>query len=263
MGGPGWLTGKGFVGFNDIGQDGGSIAVGGRTDLRKEINDIKFTASITDASARDYEAAPWLKDSIITAEKRLNDQSSVGLGYDFGAQNAFVSVAGETTVNNKPLTARGTWFQKGNSIRTEADVQIDSRQKLWGTYTFNTPANEVNSTYVNLKERQGFIIAPFTLPTATAAATYTIEKDGYVIEPQYNFHTSSAYLSVGRNKFWRKNHVKAHYAFNEQVAMVDFTYNENKSNDKPLAKAYIKANAGQQGFGPLSVGFIVDKTIDV
>ena len=48
---------------------------------------------------------------------------------------------------------------------------------------------------------------------------------------------SSAYLTVGRNKFWRKNHVKAHYAFNEQVAMVDFTYNENKSNDKPLAKA--------------------------
>lgn len=47
---------------------------------------------------------------------------------------------------------------------------------------------------------------------------------------------SSAYLTVGRNKFWRKNHVKAHYAFNEQVAMVDFTYNENKSNDKPLAK---------------------------
>ena len=60
--------------FNDIGQHGGSIAVGGRTDLRKEINDIKFTASITDASARDYEAAPWLKDSIITAEKRLNGE---------------------------------------------------------------------------------------------------------------------------------------------------------------------------------------------
>lgn len=84
--------------------------------------------------------------------------------------------------------------------------------------------------------------------------------------------------------------MKAHYAFNEQVAMVDFTYNENKSNDKPLAKvrhskicgglffsatscnvltcvcvlqAYIKAPAGQNGFGPLSVGFIMDKTIDV
>jgi len=115
--------------------------------------------------------------------------------------------------------------------------------------------------------------------------------------------------------------VKAHYAFKEQVAMVDFTYNEGKTSDAPLAKvytstryvslsdllslqlhgllvgcsdrtsvlllvwsaswagekwfclvadvhvvslqAYIKAGAGEKGFGPLSVGFIVDKTIDV
>lgn len=97
--------------------------------------------------------------------------------------------------------------------------------------------------------------------------------------------------------------MKAHYAFKEQVAMVDFTYNEDKSGDEPLAKvnscclllfhlrqciiefdtsadllrlsvgcltnhcdwlqAYIKAGAGEKGFGPLSVGFIVDKTIDV
>ncbi|DBA69267.1 hypothetical protein WJX79_004479 [Trebouxia sp. C0005] len=263
MPGPGWLTGKSFVGVNDIGKDKVFSNLGGRVDLRKEINEIKFTASITDASARDYEAAPWLKDSIVTAEKRLNDQSSLGVGYDFGAQNAFISVCGETDVSNKPITARGTWFQRGNSIRTEADVKLDSRQKVWGTYTFNTPANEVNSTQVNLKERQGFIIAPFTLPTATAAASYSIERDGYVIEPQYNFHTSSPYLSVGRNKFWKKNHVKAHYAFKEQVAMVDFTYNEGKTSDAPLAKAYIKAGAGEKGFGPLSVGFIVDKTIDV
>ena len=30
--------------------------------------------------------------------------------------------------------------------------------------------------------------------------------------------------------------MKAHYAFKEQVAMVDFTYNESKASDKPLAK---------------------------
>jgi len=30
--------------------------------------------------------------------------------------------------------------------------------------------------------------------------------------------------------------VKAHYAFKEQVAMVDFTYNEGKTSDAPLAK---------------------------
>ena len=74
MPGPGWLTGKGFVSVNDVGRDRPFTNVGGRADLRKEINEIKFTASITDASARDYEAAPWLKDSIITAEKRLNSK---------------------------------------------------------------------------------------------------------------------------------------------------------------------------------------------
>ena len=30
--------------------------------------------------------------------------------------------------------------------------------------------------------------------------------------------------------------MKAHYAFKEQVAMVDFTYNEGKTSDAPLAK---------------------------
>lgn len=76
MPGPGWLTGKAFVSVNDVGKDNPFSNVGGRVDLRKEINEIKFTASLTDASARDYEAAPWLKDSIITAEKRLNSKSS-------------------------------------------------------------------------------------------------------------------------------------------------------------------------------------------
>ena len=77
MPGPGWLTGKGFVSVNDVGKDNPFSNVGGRVDLRKEINEIKFTASITDATARDYEAAPWLKDSIITAEKRLNSKLPV------------------------------------------------------------------------------------------------------------------------------------------------------------------------------------------
>ena len=41
-------------------------------DVAKEIEEIKFTASITDASARDYEATPWIRDFIVTAEKKVN-----------------------------------------------------------------------------------------------------------------------------------------------------------------------------------------------
>lgn len=41
-------------------------------DVAKDINEIKFTASLTDASARDYEATPWIRDFIVSAEKKLN-----------------------------------------------------------------------------------------------------------------------------------------------------------------------------------------------
>ena len=42
--------------------------------MSKELNEINFTASITDASARDYEATPFVRDFILTAEKRLNSE---------------------------------------------------------------------------------------------------------------------------------------------------------------------------------------------
>ncbi len=50
----------------------GTSKVGGRVDVSKDINEIKFTASLTDASARDYEATPWIRDFIVSAEKKLN-----------------------------------------------------------------------------------------------------------------------------------------------------------------------------------------------
>jgi hypothetical protein len=265
MTGPGFLTGKAYVAVNNVdagGSNSGDARYGGRLDVRKEINEIHFTASITDLSLKDYNNAPYFKDALITAEKRLNANSKLGLGYDFGAQNAFASITGETNVSNKPIEARATWFQRSNAIRTEADVRLDARQKLWGTYTFNTAANAENSTFVNLRERQGFIIAPFTVPIATAAATYTYEKDGYVFEPQYDFHKQAPYLSVYKNKFWQKSSVKGHYAFKDETAMVEFGYAPN-DNDLPVAKAYLKGHLGRRGVGPFSAGLIFDKTIDL
>ena len=37
--------------------------------------------------------------------------------------------------------------------------------------------------------------------------------------------------------------MKAHYAFKEQVAMVDFTYNEGKLGNDPLAKVSLSGFA--------------------
>lgn len=48
--------------------------VGGRVDIKKEINEINFIASLTDSTIRGYESAPHLPDAIITADKRINSK---------------------------------------------------------------------------------------------------------------------------------------------------------------------------------------------
>lgn len=48
------------------------VQLGGRVDIRKEINEINFVASFTDSTVRGYESAPHLPDAIITADKRIN-----------------------------------------------------------------------------------------------------------------------------------------------------------------------------------------------
>ena len=63
----------------------------------------------------------------------IADKSNLGFGYDLGAQNVFASISGDTNVSNKPISAKAIWFQRGNAVRTEADVKLDHRQKLWAT----------------------------------------------------------------------------------------------------------------------------------
>ena len=45
-------------------------------DIRKEINEINFVASLTDSTVRGYESAPYLPDAIVTADKRINSTYS-------------------------------------------------------------------------------------------------------------------------------------------------------------------------------------------
>ena len=56
-----------------------------------------------------------------------------GVGYDFGSQNAFATLTGDTNVSDRDLIASATWFQRGNQVRTEAVLKIDNRSHLWGT----------------------------------------------------------------------------------------------------------------------------------
>lgn len=67
---------------------------------------------------------------------------------------------------------------------------------------------------VNLRERQGFIIHPFTVPISTSAAQLTLEKDGYTIQPAFDFKQRAGYLSVAKNHR-NKYNLRGSYAFRE------------------------------------------------
>jgi hypothetical protein len=67
---------------------------------------------------------------------------------------------------------------------------------------------------VNLRERQGFIIHPFTVPISTSAAQLTVERDGYTIQPAFDFKQRSGYLSVAKDHRSKYN-LRGSYAFRE------------------------------------------------
>ena len=67
---------------------------------------------------------------------------------------------------------------------------------------------------VNLRERKGFIIHPFTVPISTSAAQLSFERDGYLIEPAFDFHQRAGYLSVAKDHRSKYN-LRGSYAFRE------------------------------------------------
>ena len=51
-----------------------STKVGGRVDWRQKVNDFNIVVSGTDATARDYESVPQVKDAVITADTHINGE---------------------------------------------------------------------------------------------------------------------------------------------------------------------------------------------
>lgn len=62
------------------------LQVGGRVDYRQKINDVNFVLSGTDASARDYENVPAVKDLVITADTHVNGETACPRGSFLPAQ---------------------------------------------------------------------------------------------------------------------------------------------------------------------------------
>jgi len=237
--------------------DGGAkTSARGRADATKEFDDFTLTASLTDSTVKDFDAAPWMKDALITARTKKDDVNLL-VGYDAGEKSALAGVTAGTDVQGKAVDVGATWFQTGNHIRTEGRVQLADDQALWATKTLND-ANEVgNATVVNLAERKAFVIEPFNIPVSTAAAKYSIEREGYLVEPAYDFNTKAAFLSVTKqhNDFT----IRPQYAFADEVALVEVAWNKDGDTARPLVRAFAKAPAGPKGLGPIQVGVIGDK----
>lgn len=260
------------------GKVGRNTRLGGRVDYFQTIQDVgDLTFSLTDATLKDLDNAPHLRQALITAERDVTDNVRLGAGYDLGlrSRGAFASLQVKTDRNvadkakgavrdgffDRDASAKAIYFHDDNVVRAEAAVKIDNRSQLSAVYTFNSNANTANATYVNLRERQGFIIRPFTVDIAAANVKYSYETDsGYKLEPSVDLAKGEGYLAV--SKLYRDNIVRGSYAIKEEHAMLEVERRPRLGESWPSAKFYAKAPAGPSGFGPLSLGFIVDKTFD-
>lgn len=65
------LTGRAFVTFSDVTKIDQEPQVGGRVDYRHSVRDFDLCYSATDATARDADAFPALKDGIVTADTKF------------------------------------------------------------------------------------------------------------------------------------------------------------------------------------------------
>ncbi|KAK9836177.1 hypothetical protein WJX81_007073 [Elliptochloris bilobata] len=270
---------QGFAAGTDFlkGDQHVSTKVGGRVDILKEIEGIAFVASITDQTLQTIDSAPWARDLLLSAEKKISSNVHAQAGFDFGAESAFAKATVDTEISNKAAVASATWFQRGHHVRTEGAVELDQNLSLWGTHTFNDASHVANSTWVNLKERDGFVIAPFTVPIATSAAKLTYQRDGYMIEPAVDFNHRAGYLSVSKTHDDKR--FRGSYAFKEEVGMLEVGWKPrhhtrftgadrlaltsvNKLWDGelvPLVRGYIKGPLSRgRGLGPPSIGVIVD-----
>ena len=231
-------------------------ASSGRVDATKDLDDFTLTASLTDKTVQDVDNAPWLKDALVTATTK-KDGTNLLVGYDAGQKGALAGVRTGTELAGKDVNLAATWFQNGNHVRCEGSVALADNQSLWATKTLNDDNDVGNATVVNLAERKAFVIEPFNIPVSTGAVKYSIERDGYTVEPAYDLNTKGAFLSVSKS---HKGYTfRPQYAFADEVALLEVALDDKDGGDRPLVRAFAKANAGAKGFGPVSIGVIGDK----
>ena len=124
-------------------------------------------------------ASPIARVSRPKRQKRI-----LGSGGNGAASQAISALAGDAydldSLNSRALGCSATWFGRGSHVRLEGEADLfGGRAVGWGTFTLNDEGDQINSTGINLVERErGFVISPFTAATAVAAAGVEAELGG-------------------------------------------------------------------------------------
>ena len=133
----------------------------------------------------------------------LDTSTTCLLGYDWGAACCIARFRrawrGARDVRGR---AGATWFSRGNHVRFDVDADLGASAIAWATFTAHDPADQANSTAVNLIEREsGFIVRPFTAPSATAAvgSGVDIAASGWRLDGAFDLNALAPYASVSRS----------------------------------------------------------------
>lgn len=135
-------TAKASFKLDGIGKDN-APAVGGSVKLRKKINDISFSVSLTDATVKGYGE---LKDVVFEASKDVGSGLKANLEYNAGKKAT--KVTGTWINPAKDVTLKGTWVEKGNAFKGEATVVLDDENEVGATYDWSSSKATATWTHI-------------------------------------------------------------------------------------------------------------------
>eukprot|EP00877_Chromochloris_zofingiensis_P000952 jgi/Chrzof1/10858/Cz05g15010.t1 len=243
----------------------------GRVDASQNFEGFDVVGTVTDFSLREYGTAPWLPDLLVTADKKVSDKVSLGAGYDFGLKSGLGRVKYETDLDGRKLDLGALWFQRGNEVRAEGEFNPNSRHSFWGAYAFNhgifkraANPNLAHPTYVNLKQREGYLLPPFTFPVAAKACSYTFNNGNYSVQGAYDISRKAPFVIVNGSPRSDVN-VKAGYAVADRTALVEVNYKDKEARRNsyvPVVRAFVKGPVSEKGVGPFGFGFLLEKVFD-
>jgi hypothetical protein len=227
------------------------------------------------------------------------------LGYDVAVPTPFARAArtwrgrgAAATLAGLRPTRRGraaaTWFARGGHVRLDGDVDVwgDRGGVAWATFTLNDAGDQATSTALNLIEREaGFVVKPFTAPSATAAVGGGVDVGGggWRVDGAYDLNALAPYATLSRALpagaggalFDGPATIALHTAPASDTVMATFEAGDRVGGDRVAfggprggrhpVKAFVKARVGKWGavgggglpsVSDVGVGLLFERTFE-